>query len=70
MEETFESANDPCEYKLVKTPMRGFSNKEDLEAWLNGFGADGWGLNCFEFGYAIFSRYVEDVEDDEEEDNG
>ena len=58
-EEEVEPRNDPSEYKLVKTPA-GFMSKVDIEEWLNGFGAEGWDLNCFEFGYAIFSRYIED----------
>ena len=70
-EEEIEPRNDPSEYKLVKTPV-DFESKEVIEEWLNGFGADGWDLNCFEFGYAIFSRYVEDEddEDDEAEESG
>lgn len=70
MEETFESANDPSEFKLVKPPVEGFDNKEAIEEWLNGFGAEGWDLNCFEFGYAIFSRFVEDEDEAEEDNNG
>lgn len=66
-EEADEADNDPSEYKVVKTPA-AFKNKEAIEEWLNGYGADGWDLNCFEFGYAIFSRYVEDK--DEEEESG
>jgi hypothetical protein len=60
-----ESDNDPSEYKVVKTPA-AFKNKEAIEEWLNGYGADGWDLNCFEFGYAIFSRYIEDEDETEE----
>ena len=66
-EEEFEPANDPMEYKLVKA-NGGFDSKEAIEEWLNEFGADGWDLNCFEFGYAIFSRFVED--EDEAEESG
>ena len=65
-EEKVEPCNDPSEYKLVKTPT-AFESKEAIEEWLNGFGAEGWDLNCFEFGYAIFSRYVEDEDEDEAE---
>jgi hypothetical protein len=64
-----EAVNDPSEYKLVKTPTT-FISKEDIEEWLNGFGAEGWDLNCFEFGYAIFSRYIEDEDEDEKEESG
>lgn len=66
-EEEYET-NDPSEYKLVKPPAGGFESKEAIEEWLNGYGADGWDLNCFEFGYAIFSRFVED--EDEAEESG
>ena len=65
LEKEVEPTNDPSEYKLVKTPTT-FISKEDIEEWLNGFGAEGWDLNCFEFGYAIFSRYVEDEDEDED----
>ncbi len=66
-----EPDNDPMEYKLVETPV-GFpqtlAGKEAIEEWLNGYGADGWDLNCFQYGYAIFSRYVEDEDEDEDAD--
>lgn len=68
-EEEYED-NAPSEFKLVKPPAGGFANKEAIEEWLNSFGAEGWDLNCFEFGYAIFSRFVEDNEDDEAEESG
>ena len=56
-----EPLNDPIEYKVVRPPV-SFSDNETLEAWLNTYGADGWDLHCFEYGQAIFSRFVEDTE--------
>jgi hypothetical protein len=67
-EEEFEPANDPMEYKLVKPPTGGFNGKEAIEKWLNGYGAEGWGLNCFEFGYAVFSRFAEDEDEENAEE--
>lgn len=66
-EEEYED-NAPSEFKLVKPPTGGFAGKEEIEEWLNGYGAEGWDLNCFEFGYAIFSRFVEN--EDEAEESG
>ncbi len=67
-EEEVVPTNDPSEYKLVKTPA-SFESKEAIEEWLNGFGADGWDLNCFEFGYAIFSRFVDLLPEDEDDED-
>lgn len=70
VEDEVEPRNNPCEYMLVETPsfFSKESKTEDIEKWLNVFGADGWDLNCFEFGHAIFSRYIEDADEDEDED--
>ncbi len=69
-EYTEEPVNDARGYKLVRPPSGGFDSKEAFVEWLNGFGADGWNLNCFEYGYAIFSRYVEEEEDETSEEEG
>jgi hypothetical protein len=59
--------NPVTEYKLVKLPVgSSFADKEAIEEFLNGYGEDGWDLNCFEFGHAIFSRFVEDEDETEE----
>jgi hypothetical protein len=68
----FGPLNDRLEYKAVKTPSSFLGigltlSGADIEYWLNGYGVDGWDLNCFEFGYAIFSRFVEEDEDEAEE---
>lgn len=60
-----EDANDPVEYKVVTLSELG----KDLEAGLNKLGAEGWELKVWEGSRAIFMRFTEE-DDAEEEESG